>query len=1095
MKRVLSLLLSLALISTLAACSGGSSSGAMGSDSSTEESSESTESENPSSGEEEQTTPVSQPGEESITELTLVISTTASNPTARSIIPVSFSFSKDVSGFDESDITLSSGSITDFSGSGSAYTANLNFDLNGTYSLVVDTASVSDSASGANQNSAASFEISYSSEKPSVNLSSSSVTDGGLAGEQSIDFNVLFSEKVTGFTQDDIIVSNATISSFNGSDESYSFTATPVSDGIVTFNIPADAATNSAGSGNTALSDIFNYTSDSGTVTLSITSTSGNSGIITNDESVVLQISFSEKMDGTNLFESTDIICVNGTPQNFVNTASDKQNYVVEILPDSEGEVSITIPEGSANTALPSGKESAGGSFTFTSDRTAPASVNFQLQEITSKDTISSNGFANQAMLLDLLTDYSSDTGSALNMAFTKDNGTSWQSYTPGATFITGDDIYDGINIRVTDAAGNLTSGTMILNVTLDTVKPATPEVTITTGDPVTSINNDGNGLDFTVSNAGAEALAYTYTIASSGGGASSTVNGTFDFSGEFSVSGHDLSSVKDGVLRIEITQTDLAGNTSIIGSSEGAGFDQITLDTIAVNEPDFTLDVDPSNETDYSFDIVGEVGSTYSFTISSSEGGTPITGSGTFGDGINDDYDHVEHITGLNLENLGDGYLVLELTITDPLSHTSTTYTVVEKSALIASTDTADFSGEAAAVDFDMSNHSTQSVPTAGQVKFDTTDLIGSDFDDNIRFSALEDGETFTINGGTGYNTMDLSNYLSDDVTIHAGQTGVDIGTLTVDLGNGESAVINYTNFKHFVFDTNNFSGSPHGVHLDTSSGSGGNAMWEVTGSSFLIDSPNNGGYKAGIAEYAGTLDINYQLDVTFTPIDSSTRTGATNNGSYKNALIIFDYLDDDNYKFARAYALANKYELGEVISGSTISRATLNETIDENSSNPLRVKATGSEGKTAEVWSYNSSYVYEMKKSYTYGDKLNNGRFGVSNINAITHFSLDMTPSNWAPYCKKYYKTVSHTAGLSKTYTLNLIADASDYEGSTLTLESVTREGSADLGSLTVNNAAGTVTYRIPGPGFYGKEKFFYTLSDGTNTTVAEITFDVVP
>lgn len=82
---------------------------------------------------------------------------------------------------------------------------------------------------------------------PTVTLSGLS---GTFTGPQTI--TATFSETVTGFDASDVQVTNAAISSFSGSDSSYSFTLVPTGPGSVTASIPADAAVDSAGLGNAA---------------------------------------------------------------------------------------------------------------------------------------------------------------------------------------------------------------------------------------------------------------------------------------------------------------------------------------------------------------------------------------------------------------------------------------------------------------------------------------------------------------------------------------------------------------------------------------------------------------------------------------------------------------------------------------------------------------------------------------------------------------------------------------------------------------------------------------------------------------------------
>ncbi len=49
-----------------------------------------------------------------IEDLTLTISSTAENPTSTTPIPISFVFNKDVTGFEQSDISVTNGTASDF---------------------------------------------------------------------------------------------------------------------------------------------------------------------------------------------------------------------------------------------------------------------------------------------------------------------------------------------------------------------------------------------------------------------------------------------------------------------------------------------------------------------------------------------------------------------------------------------------------------------------------------------------------------------------------------------------------------------------------------------------------------------------------------------------------------------------------------------------------------------------------------------------------------------------------------------------------------------------------------------------------------------
>jgi hypothetical protein len=72
---------------------------------------------------------------------------------------------------------------------------------------------------------------------------------------------ITFTEPVTGFSSDDITVTNGTISDFGGSDASYTCNIVPIAQGKVTVDIDANIAQDAAGNNNTAatqLSRVYN---------------------------------------------------------------------------------------------------------------------------------------------------------------------------------------------------------------------------------------------------------------------------------------------------------------------------------------------------------------------------------------------------------------------------------------------------------------------------------------------------------------------------------------------------------------------------------------------------------------------------------------------------------------------------------------------------------------------------------------------------------------------------------------------------------------------------------------------------------------------
>jgi hypothetical protein len=87
---------------------------------------------------------------------------------------------------------------------------------------------------------------------PAVSISSSAGAGGSTTSTSPIPFTVTFSESVTGFSASTVSVSNGTLNGFSGSGTTYTFDVTPAASGTVTVSVPAGAAVDAAGNGNTA---------------------------------------------------------------------------------------------------------------------------------------------------------------------------------------------------------------------------------------------------------------------------------------------------------------------------------------------------------------------------------------------------------------------------------------------------------------------------------------------------------------------------------------------------------------------------------------------------------------------------------------------------------------------------------------------------------------------------------------------------------------------------------------------------------------------------------------------------------------------------
>ena len=178
----------------------------------------------------------------------VTLSTTATDPTNVSPIPVTATFSEDVTGFTIDDIIVTNGSVDNFAGSGAIYTFDVTPLSDGLVTVDVP-ANVAIDILGSLNTAATQLSITYDGTAPSVVLST---TASDPTNVSPIPVTATFSEDVTGFTIDDITVTNGIPSNLAGGPSVYTFDVTPSSNGLVSVDVDADVAEDSAANGNTA---------------------------------------------------------------------------------------------------------------------------------------------------------------------------------------------------------------------------------------------------------------------------------------------------------------------------------------------------------------------------------------------------------------------------------------------------------------------------------------------------------------------------------------------------------------------------------------------------------------------------------------------------------------------------------------------------------------------------------------------------------------------------------------------------------------------------------------------------------------------------
>ncbi|WP_345955590.1 Ig-like domain-containing protein [Mucilaginibacter sp. PAMB04168] len=192
--------------------------------------------------------------------ITEATSITRNNPVTSNAQSVSYTvnLSQAVTGVKASNFTIPSTglatppAITNISGSGSVYVVTLNTGTgSGSFQLALS-----------NTNGVEPFigNLPVYGGSYTIDRQLPQVTIAGTPTGPSTAFPVMvtFSKPVTGFTASDINTSNATVSNFTGSGDYYTFQLTPTSGGKTQVTIPAGAALDGVGNGNSEKSFSFN---------------------------------------------------------------------------------------------------------------------------------------------------------------------------------------------------------------------------------------------------------------------------------------------------------------------------------------------------------------------------------------------------------------------------------------------------------------------------------------------------------------------------------------------------------------------------------------------------------------------------------------------------------------------------------------------------------------------------------------------------------------------------------------------------------------------------------------------------------------------
>ncbi|KQW29833.1 MULTISPECIES: Ig-like domain-containing protein [Pseudomonas] len=403
---------------------------------------------------------------------------------------VTITFNEAVSGFDNSDLTISNGTLSNVSSSDGGVTWTATFTPSASISdtsnlITLDNTGVVNVSGNAGVGTTDSNNYAIDTVRPTATIV---VADTAIAAGETSLVTITFNEAVTGFTDADLSVANGTLSGLSSSDGGITWTATftPTAGITDTSNVitlansgVADLAGN-AGSGTT---DSNNYSVDSQRPTATIVL---SDSVLKPGETAQVTITFSEAVTG---FSNADLSVANGT-LSAVSSSDGGLTWTATFTP-TQGVTDTSNLITLDNTGV---SDAAGNTGTGTTD-SANYAVETQVPTATivvadsalrvgetSQVTITFSeavsGFDNSDLTI--------SNGTLSNVSST-DGGVTWTAtFTPSASITDTSNLISLDTSGVVNASGN--SGVGVVdsnNYAIDTVRPG---ATITVGDTTLGI-------------------------------------------------------------------------------------------------------------------------------------------------------------------------------------------------------------------------------------------------------------------------------------------------------------------------------------------------------------------------------------------------------------------------------------------------------------------------------------------------------------------------------------------------------------------------------------------------------------------------------
>ena len=482
-------------------------------------------------------------------QLDVTISSAEVSPTKNGTFSVSITFSGGVAvtGFLESEITISNASISSFNNTGNPV---FTFDISPTAEGLV-TVDVAADVCDETNNAATQFSIEYDITAPTVSLLTTVSSPTNLSV---IPVTATFSEAVTGFTSGDITLSGGTLSGFSTSDNIiYTFNLNVSTSGTYTVNVASAVCADAAGNSNTAAAQL-SLLFDNIRPTPVISSVAPNP---TNTSPIPFEVDFGEDVTG---FTLTDISVNGGTKGGFTAITASRYSFTVSLSSDLV--LNVNIPSASC-TDIAGNQNFSATQYSIEYDKGAPqvTSIVFAEANPTNASLLHATIQFNETVKEFVIGDITVTNGTLSNFV-----AVSGSKYTVDITPTSDGTISLSLLASVCkDNANNQNIASSVYSIEVDRVRPSIQLVS--------SVVSPTNQSPFMVTANVSEATS-TFAIGDI------TVSGA-TLSGFTSVNSStytfDVTPITDGFISLSVAEstfTDLALNASIASSSLSVAYD-----------------------------------------------------------------------------------------------------------------------------------------------------------------------------------------------------------------------------------------------------------------------------------------------------------------------------------------------------------------------------------------------------------------------------------------------------------------------------------------------------------------------------------------